>query len=204
MPTTIPHFIPGWIQLRLRMQTVGGDLIMTWSCTPTVTGTRFTAAQLRDVAAAFRDGPLLGLPALIASDTKFIDVTASDLGDALGETGTIAYATNTFGTSSGERLPANVALATTWRTKYRGPRYRGRSFWGGFTEAAFNGDVFTSAFALALSNIISQVVVFSGSSSAPVKMVVASRLHQLLTPIIGTALTTVADTMKRRLTGHGR
>ena len=38
------------------------------------------------------------------------------------------------GTSAAEALPAGVALAFTLRTSLRGRRFRGRSFWGGFSE----------------------------------------------------------------------
>jgi len=204
MPTPVPHFIPGWIQLRVRMQSPGGDLINTFSCTPLAPGTRFTGAQLAALASEFKIAAISTLPSLVGTPIKFIDITASDLGDELGETGTYTYPAGTIGSSTGELLPANVALATTWRTKYRGPKYRGRSYWGGFTEAAFNGDVITNAFAVALTNLIFSISGFVGPGSAPVKMVVASRVHQLLTPITATALTTIADTMKRRLTSHGR
>lgn len=204
MTDPIPHFIPGWIQLRHRMQSPGGDIIYTFSCTPQTPGTRYTGAQLALLAQDFKNNALASLGTVTSSLVKFIDVVANDLGDALGEQGVYPYPANTFGGSTGELLPANVALASTWRTKYRGPKYRGRTYWGGFTEAAFNGDILTSAFTLAMATIIGNILVYHGPSTVPVNMVVASRKWQLLTPIVNTNLTTIADTMKRRLAGHGR
>lgn len=200
----IPHFIPGWIQLRVRCASPGGDLINTFSCTPPLATTRYSGAQLASLAEQFRLVWDASAKPLMGGAIKLLDVVASDLGDELGQTGTASWPANTVGTSTGEQLPANVALATTLRTKYRGPKYRGRSYLGGFTEAATNGDNMTSAFLSAIATLVLNVVAFNGGVTTPVTMVVASRKHQLLTAITSYAVTSIVDTMKRRLTTHGR
>lgn len=202
--TPPPHFIPGWIQLRVRLADAGGDIINTFSYSPPVPTTRYSGVQLAALAGGFAAMLLSSLQPLLGAGVKFVDVVANDLTDALGEQGTFTWPSGTVGTSTGEQLPANVALASTWRTKFRGQRYRGRSFWGGFTEAATSGDNMTSAFMVALAILISNIQNFVGPVGVPVHMIVASRIHQLITPVVQSVVTSIVDTMKKRLTTHGR
>lgn len=203
-PTPIPHFIPGWIQVRLRLSSFSGDIINTFSYQAPAAGTRYTGSQLASIASAFGAMALSRLQPMIAMNIRFVDVTVNDLGDALGEQGTYNYPSATFGTSAGETLPLNVAISGTFRTKYRGPKYRGRTFVGGFTEAATNGDSLTNTFATAISLWLGDVLTFTGPFGVTVQAVVASRKSQLLTRMTSVVLTTIVDTMKRRLATHGR
>jgi hypothetical protein len=200
----VPKFIPGWVQIRHRMRGPNGDIINTFSATPLTAGRRFTGAELTQIAANFASifQPLLA--PLFGVAVQFIDVVANDLGDEFGESGSFTYPSNTQGTSTGEQLPANVAIASTWRTKFRGRAYRGRNFWGGFTEAATNGDLLTAAFQAALTSVINVWLSYRGPTTAGIQPVVASRVKQKLNPITAAVLTYVIDSQRRRLTGHGR
>lgn len=204
VPPPIPHFIPGWVQLRVRMSDAGGDIINTFSCSPPLSTTRYSNAQLIALAESFRVLWDTYAKPLLSTGVKLIEVTANDLYDELGESGTASWPANSTGTATGESLPANVALTGTAKTRYRGPKYRGRSYLGGFVEAATNGDNVTSAFITAAQILLAYAWTFIGPSSVPVHMVVASRKHSLLTPITAVVVTSIVDTMKRRLTGHGR
>lgn len=200
----LPKFISGWIQIRHRMRGPGGDIINTFSCRPPSTTTRYTGSQLSALAVDFANTFLPLLRPLMGAGVTFVDVIVNDLYDEFGEQGSYTYPANTVGTSAGEQLPSNVAIASTYRTKYRGPAYRGRNFWGGFTEAATNGDVFVSAFVAALYGVIQQWLFYRGPGAVPVLPVVASRTKQKVNDLTAAVLTSVMDSQRRRLTGHGR
>ena len=200
----VPKFIPGWIQLRHRMKGPGGDIVNCFSLRPSVSGTRYSGSQLNALASDFATAVGNYMIPTLGTAITLVDVVAQDLGDALGESGSYVYPAGTVGTSTGELLPGNCAIASTWRTRYRGAKYRGRTYWGGFTEAATNADTFTSAFVVAVFANISRYFAWRGPVGTPVFPVVASRKWQLLTDISGIALTAIMDSQRRRLTGHGR
>jgi hypothetical protein len=181
-----------------------GDIINCFNYAPQTGMPRWSGTQLAAIAQAFATQVLAAWQPVVSANIKFIDVVVNDLWDSLGQQGSYAYPTGTVGLGTGTQLPMNSALAGTWRTRFRGPRYRGRSFFGGFVDSTVAGDQVGNGLLLAIAALQLAVANFSGTIAAPIFPVVASRVHQLLTPVAGMVLTAIIDTMKRRLATHGR
>jgi len=196
-------FIVNWIQVRFRMRGAGGDIINTFNFRKTSAGVP-TGTQLASFAQAFYNAVITDWRPLVAATVQFVDVTARDMASAGGQEGTYVAPSNTFGTSSGEALPNNVALAITERSSFVGPSGRGRWFMGGFTEAATNGDVLTAAFATSIATLAGHVLGFIGDGVTTAVLAVASRSHLTMRDVTSIVITSIMDSMRRRLTGRGR
>lgn len=104
------------------------------------------------------------------------------------------------GTSSANPLPYQAALVVSWLTALRGRSFRGRTYLGGFTEAASDGAGPGSA-TLALVEAFRDDIISNGTVS--VKVVSrfhdrAKRLEGVATAITTGRVGTVWDTQRRR------
>lgn len=69
----------------------------------------------------------------------------------------------TAGTSGGERVPRNAAAVLTLRTNKRGRSFRGRMYYGGFTESEIDGGPISDDMKVALLNFAGCVLIESGA-----------------------------------------
>lgn len=114
--------------------------------------------------------------------------------------------------SSGDPLPPQCALVTTWRTALAGRSYRGRSYSAGLCENHQNAGTFDSSETTNAINIAQAILDRYGPSgdSADYQLVVLSRYHagvKRVTPI-GTVVTSfsvhaIVYNQRRRTIGRG-
>lgn len=114
--------------------------------------------------------------------------------------------------SSGDPLPPQCALVTTWRTALAGRSYRGRSYSAGLCENHQNAGTFDSSETTNAINIAQAIMdqFGPGGASTDYQLVILSRYHagvKRVTPI-GTVVTgfsvhATVYTQRRRTLGHG-
>jgi len=76
----------------------------------------------------------------VANTVKLTRITATDLTEAGGLQYTLDLGAGVPGANVGAVLPANVTIATSFRTGFSGRSNRGRSYWVGLTEGMVTGD----------------------------------------------------------------
>lgn len=201
MPPEIAHPIPGCIGGVMRMQNVntGQTVINTyhWHSTSLTVP---TAAV--DAAAAFMATQLWPIVrGSLTSGTKLVDCTAKDESIVPGYTATNNSNSGQVGTSGTNPLPANTALAVSWRTAVGGRSGRGRDFYGPFDEAGVTNDTINSGLVASLFQIGAYLL--GNNPYSGFKFAVRSLTDAIARDVTGFVIETTIDTMKKRLLNHG-
>ena len=83
----------------------------------------------------------------VSNQVALASVTATDLTIEGGLTVVEPFSPPVNGADVGAAMPANVTLATSFRTGYSGRSNRGRAYWVGLSEGAVTGDFVTNTVA---------------------------------------------------------
>lgn len=135
-----------------------------------------------------------GWGALGATSARTVEVAYTPLFDDLA---TRVLAMAQTGGATGDALPSDTALCITLRTNLRGPRYRGRQYWAGGTEAN------NTATGKVLAATLGQLVAGWGQflinlSGANVPLVVASYKFSEATLVTSVSANDTWDRQRRR------
>lgn len=128
----MPTVIPGACQVT----TVGTVLGNAWANVFTVgklSSAVLTEAEAQDIANAIvaaYSGPLNDV---LSNDWNIATTRVLDLETSTSPSYT--FGTSVAGVLTSENAPPDQSLVVTWVTGFRGPRYRGRTFLPGWTEA---------------------------------------------------------------------
>lgn len=201
MATEIPRPVPGCIGLVMRMQNLdtGQTVINTYHWHST---TLIVPAAAVDAVAAFGATQLWPIVRqCLTTKTALVDCTARDESAVPGYTHTDNSNAGQTGAQIGAPLPANVALAVSWRTSSGGRSGRGRDFYGPFQEADVTDDTIGSSLVARLFQI--GAFLLGNKPYSGFNFAVRSLVHQFATDVTGFVIETTIDTMKKRLLHHG-
>lgn len=98
--------------------------------------------------------------------------------------------------------PGNVTSTISWRTARTGRRYRGRTFWPGYTDASTNNDGTVSS-AQVIRLIAAGANLLFGYVPGDMVLAVASKVAGASEPVIRSIVENVLDSMRRRLPKRG-
>lgn len=198
MPT--PRIIPLTVDVHFRY-TFQGNLMenvfqFLYVTTP-------TAATLLTLATEVANAFLPKYQAFMPTGVQFTEVRADDIGAAGRATATYVFPANTFGTSTSDPVPANVAANIVLRTGLRGRANRGSKRISPFPENQVSGNTLAGTLGTLLLDLALQFLI--------------KRVTNAFTPAVGsmhsahsTPLTAVSlvdsntDSQKTRLNGRGR
>lgn len=120
----------------------GGEVwnnVFHFSFTGTPTPVQLTALR-DDIAQFWLAVQPTGIVALRSDDHIVTSVTSQDIRTVPNPAPEIAPVVSGAGTNTGEMMPMECAVVISWLTALSGRSYRGRSYIGGWTEAA-NGQL---------------------------------------------------------------
>jgi len=139
-----PLQIPGGAQLRVIFTTpLGGIMVNVLGAR--VSGALFGQALANTLDAAIKSAfASSGMGAIVHPGVSLAAVGVKDLRTA-SQTEFLGTGAAVPGTGTGDALPRSVAYVVTLRTNQAGPRYRGRVYLGGFTEAVNDPDATASS-----------------------------------------------------------
>lgn len=137
----------------------------------------------------------------LSGNVTALSTTARDISVLNGYSITTFISTNTHGTRGGTALPANSAIALSWRGSKSGRRNRGRTYVGVLADSDASGDIITNGLVDAL--ILLATTLITGPSAGGIQFAVRSLADAAVHVITGYVVDTVLDSMRRRLTGRG-
>ena len=109
-----------------------------------------------------------------------------------------------FGTYNGDPVPNMTSNVLSWRTKYIGRRYRGRTFFPPVTEPLVVADKFTSYVLNTMSTIAARILTGFSAGGFTFIPAVASRTGLIITPVLSFLVDYFIETIKDRLPRHHR
>jgi len=194
-------YVDRWIKVNLKFAHEGSTMLVGYNLLGPVG--RPTEAQLITLCTAIYSNIWPSLQATMSSSYQLVMIEATDRYAVSGAYGSYTPPTPQLGSVSGDALPANVALCISLRTGLSGRTAHGRAYAFGFTDAQFIGSAAVSGLVVALANYIQAVISFAGGIGIAVDYCVLSLKDELLRPVNGYAIDTIADSQRRRLPGRG-
>lgn len=161
-----------------------------------------TASEAQSAATAFRDNVLTSYLNCLSANYTARKIVCKNLHTAGGPVYELPLVGSYIGARGGAVMPANVAVALSWRTSSATRSGRGRTYLGPLAEPDCNGDFINPALSGLIATFGSAVINTLLIPGA--KVGVASRIHSLTQIILSFVLDAVLDSMRRRLTGRGR
>jgi len=201
MAVEIAHPIPGCIGGVMRMQNVatGQTIINTYHWHSTSLTVPPAAV---DATAAFMATQLWPVVrACLTSFTHLVDCTARDESIVPGYVATNTANAGQGGTLGTNPLPANTALAVSWRTAVGGRTGRGRDFYGPFDETQVGNDTINGSLLPVLFQIGAYLL--GNNPASGFRFAVRSLKDAVARDVTGFIIETTIDTMKKRLLNHG-
>jgi hypothetical protein len=102
-----------------------------------------------------------------------------------------------------ESVPGNVALCVKLSSALPGRQFRGRKYFGGFTEAQISYNQVDPVVANDITAAIAGLITALTTNGTPLSIV--SKTHGTLVPVIGAGIVDLyVDSQRRRLPGRGR
>ena len=193
-----PHIPHGWRARLHFVESSGGALVgmpsfgiydgaAAWgqATTDAIAGAVATAFTGNDIDGAISDRITLRQLQLTNYDTPARADQFSPIGIACGE--------------AGDPLPYNVAVITSFRTQFAGPRFRGRSYWPGYTEASSDANTFDTTSKGHLQDFWDDLQSFLDSYAANMTYAVLSAAALAATPCEAWFVESLFATQRRRL-----
>ncbi|AXH78722.1 MAG: hypothetical protein [Circular genetic element sp.] len=194
-------YVPRWIKVNLKFSHEGSTMLFGLNFIGPVG--RPTEAQLITLCTSIVTNIWPGMQAYMSAGYQLIMVEATDRYDVGGAYGSYTPPTPQLGTAAGDSLPANVALCISWKTGLSGRTAHGRSYAFGFVDTHFTGSAAVSALIVQLANLAQTLITYGGGIGIAVDYGVLSLKDDLLRPINGYAIDSIADSQRRRLPGRG-
>jgi hypothetical protein len=141
----------------------------------------------------------------LSNQTRLVTISAKDLTAQNGLSFEYSGAPlPVAGGAAGPPLPSSVSIVLSLRTGRAGRSYRGRLYFGGFSEAQSDGNFFFNDLPTQLQNALSNVI--AGLNNSTRTVVVVSRFFQNAARTVGltTPVTAVVARTKRAATQRRR
>lgn len=196
--------IDRWLHVKLRSQMLGQTFITTCSYQYANDDARPDGAALVTFATAWWNAVKSQLQGMTPTVLEFLDVTVRDMSPTNDVEGVYTIPGTVNGTLAADTLALNVTNVLSLRSAVVGRAGRGRMFMLPSTEDQVTASLWTSAFVLAMANLASIVIGFTGTSALHVTFVIASRKQLKLYRVTGYVADNIPDSMRRRLQGRGR
>jgi len=194
-------YVPRWIKVNMKFSHEGSTMLFGLNFIGPVG--RPTEAQLITLCTSIVTNIWPGMQAYMSGGYQLIMVEATDRYDVGGAYGSYTPPTPQLGTAAGDSIPANVALCISWKTGLSGRTAHGRSYAFGFVDTHFTGSAAVSALIVQLANLAQTLITYGGGIGIAVDYAVLSLKDDLLRPINGYAIDSIADSQRRRLPGRG-
>jgi hypothetical protein len=125
------------------------------------------------------------------------------LGSAAGPVTQLFISPGMTGGATSESVPGNVALCVKLSSALPGRQFRGRKYFGGFTEAQISYNQVDPVVANDITAAIAGLITALTTNGTPLSIV--SKTHGTLVPVIGAGIVDLyVDSQRRRLPGRGR
>lgn len=111
----------------------------------------------------------------------------------------IVSSTGIPGVETGDPLPSNVAVITSFRTPFAGPRFRGRSYWPCYTEPSSDGNILNSTTQTNLQAFWEDVITGFAAYSTGCELAVLSAAALAATEVTSVIVEGIFATQRRRL-----
>jgi len=170
--------------------------------------TPYDATEMLDMLDVFRSWWNTNMVSLVSTDTKLVNLIATDQDDQTGPRVEDATGLPIAGTAASAPLPGNVTLAIRWLTAKRGRSFRGRTYHVGLREDQVVGNTIANTPATSIKAAYAQLLVDVATAGGT--LVVASRFANnaprtvgLATPITSVFVDLNVDSQRRRLNDRG-
>jgi len=194
-------YVPRWIKVNMKFSHEGSTMLVGLNFLGPVG--RPTEAQLIALCSSIVTNLWPGMQAWMSGGYQLIMVEATDRYDVGGAYGSYTPPTPQLGTAAGDSIPANVACCISWKTGLSGRTAHGRTYAFGFVDTHFTGSAAISALIVQLSNWAQSLITYAGATGIAVDYCVLSLKDDLLRPVNGYAIDSIADSQRRRLPGRG-